>query len=353
MANLRTAMDSAFWDQPISSPQTLYGSANFVPGDPFPLDAARASRALRIQQLALMGLDWFRPKKLSLSRDAAKQYFLDKSLYSIALCSQLSPVPSSSFLWNMELHGQKNAHRLKLMLYQQKNRGLPQSVNAVNGEAPAALMPGLCARAAFSYEQSKDIWRQKETKKDLIATTDMAQFWRPAYDVCLKEPCATISAIIGGTFAVWFGGSESSQTVESQDMDMKKRSPLNADLFGSVCCTFQDGWFRKPFGDLTRFDARLDICSASGLAKRALNIIKSSSTSDAEKSLSLSTTGPVVFRVDSKFLLDSSSEKQGQHMEDIIYSLSYSLRLLCSGKVVAWYSPKRKEGMIELQLYEF
>ncbi|KAL5795131.1 hypothetical protein ACOSP7_003725 [Xanthoceras sorbifolium] len=471
MANLRTAMDSAFWDQPISSPQTLDGSANSVPGEPFPLDAARASRALRIQQLALLGLGFplgiipsysptsqkelgsfslqslllrpstsfgwlglvgqFRPKKLisdikrdfsgadelevSVYGDAAKR-FLDKSLYSIALCSQISLSPSLSLLWNTERHGDKKARRHKFMLYQklpdhditleaawpqlfidhkggywdvpeavslsvsslisdsgfryrfglQKNSGHPQSVNGINGEAPAALMPGLCAKAAFSYEQSKDIWRQKETKDDLIVTTDKGQFWRPAYDLRLKEPHSTISAIIGGNFAAWFGGRESSLAVESQDMDIsmttKKRSPLNADLFGSLCYTIQQGRFRKPFGDLTRLDARLDICSASGLAKRTLNIFKSSSVSNAENSLSSprlnliiqqQVAGPIVFRVDSKFLLDSSSEKRGPHMEDIVYSLSYSLRLLRSGKVVAWYSPKRKEGMVELRLYEF
>lgn len=63
--------------------------------------------------------------------------------------------------------------------------------------------------------------------------------------------------------------------------------------------------------------------------------------------------GPIVFRVDSKYLLDASSGKDGSHMEDVIYSLSYSLRLLRSGKVVAWYSPKRKEGMVELRVFEF
>ncbi|KAM1369861.1 hypothetical protein ACFX15_039671 [Malus domestica] len=55
MANLRTAMDSAFWDLNVSSPQTLEGSAKAVPGDPFPLDGAGASRGLRIQQLSLLG----------------------------------------------------------------------------------------------------------------------------------------------------------------------------------------------------------------------------------------------------------------------------------------------------------
>lgn len=63
--------------------------------------------------------------------------------------------------------------------------------------------------------------------------------------------------------------------------------------------------------------------------------------------------GPIVFRVDSRVLLDYSSGRRGPHVEDFICSLSYSLRLLESGKVVAWYSPKRKEGMIELRLFEF
>lgn len=67
----------------------------------------------------------------------------------------------------------------------------------------------------------------------------------------------------------------------------------------------------------------------------------------------LQVAGPIVFRVDSKFGLGSSSSKQGPQLEDLIYSLNYSLRLLHSGKVVAWYSPKRKEGMVELRLFEF
>lgn len=78
-----------------------------------------------------------------------------------------------------------------------KNSGHPQSVNAINGEAPVALMPGLCAKAAFSYEQSKDIWRVKETKEDFVLKTKRGKFWCPAYDVRLKEPHATVSAVIG------------------------------------------------------------------------------------------------------------------------------------------------------------
>ncbi|KAK9274017.1 hypothetical protein L1049_018831 [Liquidambar formosana] len=472
MANLRTAMDAAFWDLNIASPHNLDGVARLVPGDPFPLDGTRASRVLRVQQLSLLGngfplgiipsyspprdkelgsfslhslllrpstpnwwlglIGQFRPKKLISAlkaevsggdefelptfKDVAK-HFLDKSLYSLGLCSQLSLTPSSSLILSTEVHGERKGRRTKAMLLQKlpdhditleaawpelfidrnggywnvpesisldlsslvsesglryrfgvhKSSGHPQAVSATNGKAPDALMPGLCGKAAFSYEKSRDIWREKETQKDLMMKTDKGSFFRPAYDVRLREPHATISGIIGGTGAAWFGSKDSSVAVESKgDRDnisaSAKNSFLNADLFGSVCYTFQHGKFRKLYGDLTRVDARLDICSASALAKRVFNIFRSSSISSAENPLSTprlnlifqqQVAGPIVFRVDSKIALGSSSEKHGPLIEDFICSLSYSLRLLRSGKVVAWFSPKRKEGMIELRLFEF
>ncbi|KHG28237.1 hypothetical protein F383_11760 [Gossypium arboreum] len=445
MANLESAIDSAFWDQSISSPQTLDGSAKSVPGEPFPLDGARASKALRIQQLSFLrngfplGIipsvsppsqkdlgsfslqtlllrpstsNWwfgligqFRPKKLisaiktelqsadelelPVFRDAAK-HFLDKSLYSVALATQLSLSPSTSLLWSTERQGEKKDaawpelfmdHKGKYWEVPEsisldmsslpsdsglqyhfgihKNSGHPQAFNALDGEAPSALMPGLCAKAAFSYQKRKDIWRQKETKEDLIIKTDKGSYWRPSYDVRLREPHAAISGIIGGTCAAWFG--KGSRNVESQSEDNipttnNKRSPLSADFFGSACYTFQHGQFRKLYGDLTRVDARLDLSSLSSFAKR---IFQSSSANKSLSSPRLNlifqqqVAGPIVFRVDSKLLLNSKAGKLGPHIEDVIYSLSYSLRLLRSGKVVAWYSPKRKEGMIELRLFEF
>lgn len=68
-------------------------------------------------------------------------------------------------------------------------------------------------------------------------------------------------------------------------MGQRKRSPLNADLFGSICYTFQHGRFRKQYGDLTRIDARLDISSASGFAKRVFHGFKKS-VDDHERSQS-------------------------------------------------------------------
>ncbi|KAK9013872.1 hypothetical protein V6N11_041863 [Hibiscus sabdariffa] len=447
MANLESAIDCAFWDQSISTPLTLEGSAKSVPGEPFPLDGARASKALRIQQLSLLrngfplGIipslcppsrkdlgsfslhslllrpstpNWwlgvigqFRPKKLisairtelqsadelelPVFRDAAK-HFLDKSLYSIALATQLSLSPSTSLLWSTERQGEKKGYRNKFKIYHQlpdhditldaawpelfmdhkgiywevpesisldmsslpsdsgflyrfglhKNSGRPQAFSELEGDVPPALMPGLCAKVAFSYQKSKDIWRRKETKEDLIVKTDKGSFWRPSYDMRLKEPHAAISGIIGGTCAAWFG--KYSANVESQGDDIlptsnNKRSPLNVDLFGSACYTFQHGQFRKLYGDLTRFDARLDIFSLSSFAKRVSRVSSSADKSLLSPRLNLifqqQVAGPVVFRVDSKFLLDYKAGERDPHIEDVTYSLSYSLRLLRSGKVVA------------------
>lgn len=82
-----------------------------------------------------------------------------------------------------------------------KNGGHPQSVNAINDEAPSALMPGLCAKAAFSYEKSRDLWRQREKQEDGIVKTERGLVWRPSYDIRLREPHAAISGIIGNFVA--------------------------------------------------------------------------------------------------------------------------------------------------------
>ncbi|XP_061370531.1 protein TRIGALACTOSYLDIACYLGLYCEROL 4, chloroplastic [Gastrolobium bilobum] len=465
MANLRTAIDSAFWDLNIASPQTLDGWAKAVPGDPFPLDASVASRLLRPQQfnffsnalshriipslsptspkdlgsfslqslfkifsppwwLAMTGQ--FRPRKLitnikneisnadefdlSTVKDVAK-HFIDKSLFSFGLTSQFTFPTSTSMLFSVESHGEKEKRRYKMMAFHKlpdhdltleaawpqlfvdhkgkywdvpeslsvdlsslvsdsglryhfgihKNGGNPQAMNATDGNPPLPLLPGLCAKAAFTYEKIKYFWRDMEAEEDDERQIDKVL----PYDVRLKGPHAAVSGILGSTCASWIWNGRNFSGIDSENLEgstRSKRSRLNADLFGSVCYTFQHGKFTKDFGDLTRVDARLDISSASALAKKIMNGFKSS-TADVTEQASASPRlnlifqqqvgGPVVFRADSRILLESFTRKHGVSMEDFICSLSYSFRSLQSGKVVAWYSPKRKEGMVELRLFEF
>ncbi|CAN4126008.1 unnamed protein product [Withania somnifera] len=446
MANMRTAMDAAFWDLNISTPRTLDGTARCIPGEPIPLDGSLASRALRIQQLSLLGngfplgiipsysptsrkelgsfalqsllfkaatSNWwlgftgqFRPKKLvsdikaelssmdewelPILKDIGKRFF-EKSLYAFGLCSQLSLIPSSSLLLSTEKHGEKKGRRLRAMLFHKlpehditleaawpelfidhkgrywevpesisldcsslvsddglryrfglhKNGGHPRAVDDSNDEPPLK-------EQRFLENQGK--------KSDIIIETDEGRFYRPSYDIRLREPHAAVSGIIGGTLEAWLNNGSSSSS------GSRHRSPFGVDLFGSLCYTFQHGKFKEYFGDLTRVDARLDVSSASALVKQVSKVFRKASADNAREVLSSpmlelilqqQVAGPIVFRVDSKFLLNSPAGRPGLQLEDFVCSLNYSLKLLQSGKVVAWYSPKRKEGMIELRLFEF
>lgn len=76
----------------------------------------------------------FRPKKLITSlkeellagdelempefRDVAK-HFLNKSLYSVGLCSKISLSPASSLYFSTEKHGEKVGRRTKAMFFHQ------------------------------------------------------------------------------------------------------------------------------------------------------------------------------------------------------------------------------------------
>ncbi|KAL4562913.1 hypothetical protein LXL04_026944 [Taraxacum kok-saghyz] len=304
--------------------------------------------------------------------------FFDKSFYSIGLLSHVDVGPLTSVLVNVEKDGQGKNRRTKALFHHKasytfllllpdhdltleaawpelfvdrtgkyfdlpesisldcsslisesglryrfglhKNGGAATAVNSGEEEeevVPASLRPGICAKAAFSYEKSKDLWRIPETKEDLgIVKRERGQFRNSAYDLRLKEPHAAISGILGGNFETWLTNT---------------KRPFGADLFGSICFAYQHGKFRKDYGDLTRFDARLDVSSS---ISPKLNLI-----------LQQQVAGPIVFRVNSRVSLGG--------VEDVIYSLNYSMRALESGKVVAWYSPKRKEGMVELRVLEF
>lgn len=78
-----------------------------------------------------------------------------------------------------------------------KNGGHPRAVDNITDEPPLSLMQGICGKAAFSYEKSKDFWRLKEKKEDIIIETDEGRFYRPSYDIRLREPHAAVSGIIG------------------------------------------------------------------------------------------------------------------------------------------------------------
>ena len=86
--------------------------------------------------------------------------------------------------------------------------------------------------------------------------------------------------ITGGTSGAWLHGEDKTLKLTSEGDSSKvssssrKRNPVFADLFGSVCYTFQHGKFRKKYGDLTRVDARLEINSAFAFAKNITSMFQ-------------------------------------------------------------------------------
>lgn len=78
-----------------------------------------------------------------------------------------------------------------------KNGGNPQAINATdNSNPPLSLLPGLCAKAAFSYEKIKYLWRHNDDDDDVDDFFEE----RTPYDLRLKEPHAAVSGIIGKFF---------------------------------------------------------------------------------------------------------------------------------------------------------
>ena len=78
-----------------------------------------------------------------------------------------------------------------------RNSGNPEALNSSSDDTPSSLMPGICAKAAFSYEKCRDIWRETEKKSSRETKLEKEPAWLSSYDVRLREPHAAISGIIG------------------------------------------------------------------------------------------------------------------------------------------------------------
>ncbi|KAJ0239854.1 hypothetical protein HA466_0225760 [Hirschfeldia incana] len=130
-------------------------------------------------------------------------------------------------------------------------------------------MPGLCAKAAVSYKANRVLWRPKEEEdNNTEEENDDTPVFFLSYGIRLKEPHAAVSGIVRSSLAAWITGRG------------KKQNLISVDVFGFACCTFQRGRFGKLYGDLTRVDARVDVSSASALAKRIFYAVRRSSGSD-------------------------------------------------------------------------
>eukprot|EP00268_Persea_americana_P034070 TRINITY_DN33704_c0_g1_i10.p1 TRINITY_DN33704_c0_g1~~TRINITY_DN33704_c0_g1_i10.p1 ORF type:complete len:351 (-),score=66.61 TRINITY_DN33704_c0_g1_i10:244-1296(-) len=343
-------------------------------------------------------------------------HLCDKSLYALGFCSEFFIGPDRSLLLSSEGYGNKSGHRSKAVLHQelprhdltlealwpglfvdnignywdvplsvaidlasvasnsgssyhlcvQHNSGHPKQFSGdENSKVPPSLLPGLCAKAAFSIKKDEDIWRSKGGKLKMVQP----------YDLFLSDPHVSVAGIIGTVVSVTCRDSSVKPPTEDGSLVFSAfnlssegiRCALSADLFASVSCSAQYGNFQRLFFDLTRLNTRLDFPSGSkfiaGAATLAGNFYKSQRPTpeavhavcpEVMLSLQQQIVGPVSLRVDSRISLGpktSCSDRIAQ-VDDSVFAVEYALKVLGSAKAIAWYSPKQQEFMVELRFFE-
>lgn len=61
--------------------------------------------------------------------------------------------------------------------------------------------------------------------------------------------------------------------------------------------------------------------------------------------------GPFSIRIDSGVTVDFKKDSY-LRVNDPVFAIEYALQVLGSAKAVAWYAPKHREFMMELQFFE-
>lgn len=104
---------------------------------------------------------------------------------------------------SLDLSSVKSKSGLRYRVGLHKNGGVPRALNSTNNDdPPLTLMPGLCAKAAFSIEKKRYLWRVEEKKQDKTKKTGEGELDEmTSYDMRLKEPHAAISGIVGQSTA--------------------------------------------------------------------------------------------------------------------------------------------------------
>lgn len=300
---------------------------------------------------------------------------------------------------SLDLAPHRSTSGLSYRLGVHHNCGLPQEHGSVdNVEIPWVASPGLCAKAAISFEKHIVLWKDQSHQQRWERSQKR---WQKPYNFCFSRPLVLISGIIGGTFSAMLGGSSSSTELRVPPMRdqlqgndtsnpslqaSRKRPHFSADLFTSLGCTAQYGKFQRPLLDLTKLETRLDFGSSSAFVTAAKQLRDILETQDLDKALAFAAesiqrlnfymsardqqfkneslypslaimlqqqiAGPLCARIDSRVSFDCLSSDNGFHFKEIVYGLDYSFKSLGAAKILAWYSPTRQEGMVELRFME-
>lgn len=205
-------------------------------------------------------------------------------------------------------------------------------------EVPLDALAGTRARIAVSVENQVNLW--KGARKT----------FSKRYNHLASQPHVTVSCIIGGILSANISSRGEAQQ-EGFSLCNTNRA-ICLDAFASLGVSAQLGHFQKQFLDFSKVGARLDLGAASRLVRETYYLADSGSSYSAPQTLEVTlqqqVAGPVRARVDSRFAINSHSLQ----MQDLTCGLDYSLESLRAAKLVFWYSPTRKEGMVEMRILE-
>lgn len=246
----------------------------------------------------------------------------------------------------------------------QHNSGTPKPFDGYQAVgAPTMLKPGLCAKSAYSFKRNFELWKSEMPKVRMVQP----------YDIFMSNPHITASGIIGAVMTAALGDNNQRSRVVDEPVSYKHyklhasgaKSTVSTDIFATGSLTAQYGNFQRRFLDLTKVHARLDINSGSkflSAASRVVHDIYCSQLPNTEAIQDMCPTavvsfqqqiaGPFSLRVDSGLALNVNNGNWKLQVHQPVFAIEHSLYVLGSAKGICWYSPEKKEFMMELRFYE-
>eukprot|EP00897_Mesotaenium_endlicherianum_P009851 jgi/Mesen1/8895/ME000535S08204 len=415
MLKMKHILASQFWNQEVESTRSLEAVARTLPSEPPPLGITQGSRISRAQQLLLLqrflpvpftpsyavdnddggglvldrvlasagGMDCKNPPVGAAEAGAAAAgvYIRTKHL-TLQLHERLESKPNLAPS-SMKKHAATVEAALHERCVDREGRywDVPQSLSldllslgAPGGlryrlggcdktidvkAVPFGALPGTRAQAALSLERQVSVWKDPTRSK------------KP-YNLLAARPRLTFAGMLGGLLSA---NLNPRSDVEAPGVPSRRAlshvKPLAADLFASFGATAQLGLFERRFLDHTLVSGRVDLGAASAFAaavsqSSSLRPSAGAASEDHQKleergyptvalTMQQQIYGPVRARVDTRYALAPFSSPRGVERPrtlECTYGLDCSLEKSGAARLVVWYSPTRREGMVEVRILD-
>lgn len=265
---------------------------------------------------------------------------------------------------DLSSHGARGGLRYRVGVHRTSGSPVRCEQSSVVKVVPRGAEPGTRAQAAITVEKEVALWKGPTVQTNR------------AHNVISARPFLTVSGLLGGLLSANMRGISPPQSVvlleldDGRRRDGQKERPrlLSTDLFASAGLTCQLGKFERLVFDHTSVSLRVDCGAASVFANAAKQVSTVGDREGGEGDAvdfwdergcpTLAVTvqqqlfGPLRARVDTRLALDPLRLSDRPRPLETTYGVDCALGKLGAVKLVAWYSPTRREGMAEVRLLE-